>query len=73
MWFEQDTDRLKFFVLDDGPGVSTPENIDPKTTSTGLGLSLCNAVTEVHGGGKVTLANAPGSGALFTLEFNLPG
>lgn len=73
IWFEQDADRLTFFLLDDGPGLTAPENIDPKTVSTGLGLSLCNAVTEVHGGGKVTLANAPDGGALFTLEFKLPG
>lgn len=73
VWFEQDADRLTFFVLDDGPGLTAPENLDPKTSSTGLGLSLCNAVTEVHGGGKVILANVPGGGALFTLEFDLSG
>jgi signal transduction histidine kinase len=73
IWFEQEADRLSFFVLDDGPGLGTAEKIDPKAASTGLGLTLCHAVTEVHGGGNVTLANAPGGGALFTLEFNLAG
>lgn len=73
VWFEQDAERLTFFVLDDGPGLDRPDSVDPKTTSTGLGLSLCNAVTEVHGGGKVALANAPGGGALFTMEFHLQG
>jgi signal transduction histidine kinase len=78
IWFEQDADRVTFFVQDDGPGLTTAENVATKTTigkpaSTGLGLSLCNAVTEAHGGGRVSLSNAPGGGALFTLEFRLVG
>ncbi len=74
IWFEQEPDRLTFFVLDDGPGLTPPDTkASEKAPSTGLGLSLCNAVTEVHGGGKVTLTNAPGGGALFTLEFQLIG
>jgi signal transduction histidine kinase len=78
IWFEQDADRLRFFVSDDGPGLTPSENTEPKassgkTSSTGLGLSLCKAVIEAHGGGNVTLANAPGGGALFTLEFHLAG
>jgi signal transduction histidine kinase len=76
IWFEQDTDKLTFFVRDDGPGltgaeVAAPKAASEKPSSTGLGLTLCNAVTEAHGGGKVNLANAPGGGALFTMEFNL--
>jgi signal transduction histidine kinase len=67
MWFEQDADKLTFFVLDDGPGLTASE----KPASTGLGLTLCNAVAEAHGGGSVRLANAQGGGALFKLEFNL--
>lgn len=78
IWFEQDADRLTFFVRDDGPGLPSPETAAPKASpekpaSTGLGMSLCNAVTETHGGGSVTLANAPGGGALFTMVFNLAG
>jgi signal transduction histidine kinase len=74
IWFEQEAGRLKFFVLDDGPGLNTPD-VTPgkKPVSTGLGLSLCNAVTEAHGGGNVSLASAPGGGALFTMEFKLAG
>ena len=77
IWFEQDTDKLTFFVQDDGPGPNSPENTPPaaaeKPASTGLGLSLCNAVTEAHGGGRVKLSSAPGGGALFMMEFNLAG
>lgn len=78
IWFEQDADRLTFFVLDDGAGLTHTDNAEVKLSSakpvsTGLGLSLCNAVTEAHGGGNVTLANATGGGALFTMEFKLPG
>ena len=78
IWFEQGTERLTFFVLDDGPGLPSNEskqNHAPseKPSSTGLGLSLCNAVTEAHGGGNVSLANVPGGGALFTMSLNLPG
>ncbi len=75
IWFEQDANRLTFFVLDDGPGLtpSEPEASAESTSSTGLGLSLCNAVTETHGGGNVSLADAPGGGALFTMGFNLLG
>jgi signal transduction histidine kinase len=69
IWFEQEAGRLKFFVQDDGPGLTTPSADKP--ASTGLGLSLCNAVTEAHGGGSVSLANAPGGGALFMLELRL--
>ena len=78
IWFEQDANKLTFFVLDDGPGLTTPEAATTKANSekpasTGLGLSLCNAVTEAHGGGSVSLANAPGGGALFRMELNLAG
>lgn len=78
IWFEQDAERLTFFVLDDGPGLNASESTQSgvasgKSASTGLGLSLCNAVIEAHGGGSATLANAPGGGALFTMEFQIAG
>lgn len=78
IWFEQDANKLTFFVQDDGPGLTSSDNDAPKSASekpasTGLGLTLCNAITEAHGGGKVSLANAPGGGALFTMEFKLAG
>ena len=73
IWFEQEVGKLTFFVQDDGPGLNTAEAPADKPSSTGLGLSLCNAVTEAHGGGSVQLGNAPGGGALFTMEFNSAG
>lgn len=78
IWFEQDVNKLTFYVLDDGSGLTStvdaaPKAASEKPSSTGLGLSLCNAVTEAHGGGSVHLANAPGGGALFTMEFKLVG
>ncbi len=70
IWFEQAADRLTFFVQDDGPGLTSPADAAAeKPASTGLGLTLCNAVTEAHGGGSVSLTNAPGGGALFKMEF----
>ena len=75
IWFEQDAGRLTFFVQDDGPGLTpaVPQTPSAPTSSTGLGISLCKAVTEAHGGGSVSLADAPGGGALFSMTFNLAG
>ncbi|HLP97245.1 MAG TPA: sensor histidine kinase [Sideroxyarcus sp.] len=76
IWFEQDADRLAFFVLDDGPGLAdniAAQSPSGKSSSTGLGLSLCNAVTAVHGGGKVSLSNAAEGGALFSMELHHNG
>ena len=78
LWFEQTENQLAFFVYDDGPGISPSIHHDhkefaEKESSTGLGMTLCKAVTAAHGGGKVSLENVPESGALFTLELNFPG
>lgn len=73
IWFEQDADSVTFFVQDDGPGLNTSETQTDKPSSTGVGLSLCNAVTEAHGGGTVNLSNAAEGGALFKMGFVLAG
>lgn len=67
VWFEQDADKVTFFVQDDGPGLHHPSGNAP---STGVGLALCKAVVEAHGGGDVSLTDAPGGGALFRLALH---
>lgn len=42
---------------------------DSQVAGTGLGLAICKAVIEAQGG-KITAANHPGGGAVFT--FSLP-
>jgi K+-sensing histidine kinase KdpD len=78
IWFEQETDKLTFFVLDDGSGLTGAANAEPKAVSekpasTELGLTLCNAVTDALGGGSVSLTNATSGGALFRMELRLAG
>lgn len=73
LWFEQYEDTLAFKVLDDGVGVSEQmellhRNISENSSSTGLGVALCRAIAQAHGGGSVSLENADGGGALFTME-----
>lgn len=74
LWFEQDVDKVTFYVLDDGPGLNHPGNLHhtPSGNTTGVGLILCETVAEVHGGGKVTLTDATDGGAIFTLQLHTP-
>ncbi len=67
LWFEQDADTVTFFVQDDGPGLDHPSGNAP---STGVGVALCKAVAEAHGGGEVSLSDAPDGGALFRLALH---
>ncbi|HKV24881.1 MAG TPA: ATP-binding protein [Candidatus Acidoferrum sp.] len=68
--------RVLLQVIDDGPGI--PQAIlarifDPFFTTkpagigTGLGLSIVLGVVREHGG-QVSVANAPGGGAVFSIE-----
>jgi len=67
LWFEQDADKVTFCVQDDGPGLDHPAGNAP---STGVGVALCKAVAEAHGGGAVSLTDAPDGGALFKLTLH---
>ena len=63
-------------VTDDGPGVS-PENqgqlfepfftTKPSGHGTGLGLSMCRRLIEMHGG-TIGFQSTPGAGATFWFE-----
>jgi len=66
-------------VEDTGPGIPREhlrQVFDPFFTTkavgegTGLGLSLCIGIVEAHDG-RLTVENAPGSGARFTMELPL--
>ena len=68
-------DRVHIVVADNGPGVPAEirERIfepffttKPVGEGTGLGLSLCQGLVESHGG-TLTLDDAPGGGARFTI------
>lgn len=63
----EDRDLL-FRITDDGPGLSATE----ESPSTGLGMTLCQAIAEAHRNGErcgsVQLENAAGGGACFTLR-----
>lgn len=75
-------DIIEFNVKDDGIGIA-PEfhekifekfqqvdnALDPKTGSTGLGLTITKELIELHGG-KITVQSEQGKGAVFT--FSLP-
>ena len=74
-----DGDRALLSVADDGPGIPEVDlgrvferfyRVDKSRTrdpgGTGLGLSIVRHLVELHGG-KVTAANRPSGGAVFTI------
>lgn len=73
IWFEKTVDGLMFKVLDDGVGIESDESgvqrkVAEKSSSTGLGLALCEVVAQVHGAGTVSLESAADGGTLFTMQ-----
>ncbi len=76
IWFELEPDALAFKVFDDGVGVGMMDETmqrGGKSSSTGLGMALCEAVAKVHGSGSVSLKNVPGGGTLFTMMLHRAG
>jgi len=71
-------DRVRIVVDDQGPGLpkNREETIfqmfergrkESATPGVGLGLAICRAIVEVHGG-SIAGASRPGGGARFTIE-----
>jgi two-component system sensor histidine kinase KdpD len=78
---EVQADRLSISVSDNGPGLPpgreeavfqkfTRGERESATPGVGLGLAICRAIVESHGG-KIVAANRPGGGANFTLMLPL--
>jgi two-component system sensor histidine kinase KdpD len=74
-------DRMSLSVADDGPGLPpgreeavfqkfTRGERESATPGVGLGLAICRAIVESHGG-RITGQNRHGGGALFTLSLPL--
>jgi two-component system, OmpR family, sensor kinase len=79
-----DHDRVRFAVIDDGPGIPAGEHervferfhrVDPARTraagGAGLGLAIVRAIADSHGGRAAAVTVADGTGA--RLELELPG
>jgi signal transduction histidine kinase len=77
---EQEPNRVRFAVRDDGPGIPYTEQgriferfYRSETESTrrnegsGLGLPIARAMVELHGG-RIWVESTPGSGATFYIE-----
>lgn len=72
-------ERLHLQVQDDGPGIPADLRervaepfVTTKVKGTGLGLSVVKRVVETHGG-TLAFGDAPGGGALVTIELPVAG
>jgi two-component system sensor histidine kinase HydH len=70
---------LEFTVRDRGPGVPAEDRervfeafVTGKSQGTGLGLAVARRIVELHGG-RLTVEDAPGGGALFRIEIPTAG
>ncbi len=70
---------LAFTVRDHGPGVPAADRervfeafVTGKSQGTGLGLAVARRIVELHGG-RLTVEDAPGGGALFRVEIPTAG
>jgi two-component system sensor histidine kinase KdpD len=65
-------------VIDDGPGIAAGGSADVfepfvgTSSTTGLGLAICKAIVEAHGG-SIELAGATGRGARLSVSLPLHG
>ena len=74
---EDDDGMIRVFVEDEGPGVPERDGdhvFEPfwhggQSSSSGVGLAICRAIVEAHGG-TITVETPPGGGARFV--FTLP-
>jgi signal transduction histidine kinase len=75
----REENAVELFVADTGPGISAAElphifepGFSTRSGSAGLGLAVCRRIVALHQG-TITAATHPNGGALFTLQFPLPG
>jgi len=74
--WKQQGQRLKLSIVDDGTGVSNPDNLfvpfyTTKAQGSGIGLVLCRQIIEAHGG-KLSLANrTEAKGCIAAIELSI--
>lgn len=77
LWIRQEGDSLLLSVADNGKGLPnegrerlTEPYVTTRTKGTGLGLAIVKKIMEDHGG-RLSLSDRPGGGAVITLTFPL--
>lgn len=77
LWIRREGDALLLSVADNGKGLPkegrerlTEPYVTTRSKGTGLGLAIVKKIMEDHGG-RLTLADRPGGGAVVTLSFPL--
>jgi two-component system nitrogen regulation sensor histidine kinase NtrY len=77
LWIRRESDALLLSVADNGKGLPkegrerlTEPYVTTRSKGTGLGLAIVKKIMEDHGG-RLSLADRPGGGAVVTLSFPL--